>query len=286
MAVSTASVTLAQATDAAFRAWGKALSDALTAVGLPKTTDTGQVDWATVLKPAAINTAQGDENRRFDDTLQASYPIFMKIEWGSGGGATYPSLWVTFGTARDGAGNLTGITSVRKQLNLGAVGAGNSTLYVCGDTNRVVAMLNVDVGANTLNAGFAIERTHDSAGADTPEGFIFLTVLTAGASTQGAFIFGTGVVNPEAALGALLPSVGTGASGASVALYPIFCSKGVYLNPFLNVLVAFAANVTAGIQLSFTYYGATRAFLPLANPPAALTVRGAVAGACFLVRND
>ena len=44
-------------TDANFRLWGKAMSDQLGLSTWVKTTDTGQIDWATVVKPAAANTA-------------------------------------------------------------------------------------------------------------------------------------------------------------------------------------------------------------------------------------
>jgi hypothetical protein len=286
MSVQTPTVLLAQSTDAAFRAWGKAMSDAFTAVGIPKTSDTGQVDWATVTHPTVANTAMGYEIRQFNDTLQATHPVLIKIEWGSAGGATSPAIWITFGTASDGAGNLTGLVMARKQLTMAGANTTNSTMYVCGDANRLLVMVNIDVGvAANMNFGFGIERTHDSAGADTNEGFLFWTLITA-AITQAAFLFGTGVVNQEVALGALLPSVGSGASGSSVALYPIFCSKGVYLNPFLNVLVAFLTNISPGVALSFTYYGATRQFMPVGNPPVGITVRGNVGGTCWLLRNE
>src|SRR5688572_17990860 len=89
---------------ATFAVWGKALSDALTEKGLPKTADTGQINW---LSPPAYNgtggTAMGYENRRFDDALQATAPIFIKIEYGTGASSTNkaPGIWVTVGTGSD-----------------------------------------------------------------------------------------------------------------------------------------------------------------------------------------
>jgi hypothetical protein len=93
-------------------------------------------------------------------------------------------------------------------------------------------------------------------------------------------------VSTETLLPALLPSVGTGSTGSAVALYPIFPTKGVYLNPLANVLIAFQANVTPGTAISFTYYGATKAFIPLTNVATPSGVRGSVAGTCYLVRNE
>lgn len=287
MALSTFSTPPSQATDAAFRVWGKAISDALTAVGVALSGDTGQIDWAAVVTPAAGNTSKGYEIRIFADALQATVPIFIKIEYGSGAAATSPALWITVGIATDGAGTLTGAMTTRRQL----LTAGNSaTSYVSratGDPNRVALWTWTDAGAVTYAMYLSIERTHDTAGADTSEGFTLLCGWGAVANVQlVTYLFGTGVVSTETLLPALMPSVGTGASGAAVALYPIFPTKGVYLNPLANVLIAFQANVTPGTPISFTYYGAMKAFIPLNNNTIVSGVRGSVAGTCYLVRNE
>jgi hypothetical protein len=109
MTTSTFSAAPTNATDAEFRDWGSKLSDALAAVGMVKTADTGQIDWATVVKPAAISTYQGYEVWRFNDTLQATAPLFLKIEYGSGVSvATRPGLRLQVGKGTNGAGTLTG----------------------------------------------------------------------------------------------------------------------------------------------------------------------------------
>lgn len=287
MALSTFSTPPSQATDAAFRVWGKAISDALTAVGVALSGDTGQIDWATVVKPAAINTSQGYEIRVFSDALQATVPIVIKIEFGSAAAATTPALWITVGIATDGAGTWTGAVTTRRQLIGTDYSATSWANRVTGDTNRVALWTWTDAGYSSYARYFSIERTHDAAGVDTNEGFTLLCGYGAVANVQlVVFLFGTGVVSTETLLPALLPSVGTGASGAAVALYPIFPTKGVYLDPLANVLVAFQATVTPGTQISFTYYGSTKAFMPLNNNTTVSGVRGSVAGTCYLVRNE
>ena len=287
MALQTPSILFKQSSDAEFRAWGKAISDALTAIGIPKTGDAGQIDWSSVAAPAAGSTVKGYEIRQFNDTLQASKPILIKLEFGSATSATVPSLWITIGTATDNAGNLTGLTTTRKQLYNTAATVAYTTL-VSGDANRVALFGAIDSGSGNYSVWFVVERTHDAAGADTDEGFLYTAgMMGAGNLVQGAFIFGTGAIGTETAVfSALVPSVGSGASGAAVALYPIFCTRGIYFNPFLNILVAFQTNVTPGVALSFTYYGATRKFIPLNNASTGCAVRGAVAGVCLLVRDE
>jgi hypothetical protein len=287
MATSVSNVVFKQTTDAEFRAWGSAICTALQNLGVTKTADTGQIDWATVAKPAATNTVQGYEIRQFTDALQATAPIYIKLEFGSNlNGATLPGIWLTIGNGTDGAGTLTGFTSTRRAINMAA--ASNALMMrVGGDTNRFYVFTGVD-GANTNGAiGFAVERTHDASGNDTDEGAFVLSTFAAATNIYfQVWIAGTGVISTETALPALLPSVGSGASGSNVALYPIFGTKGVYLNPLMNILIAFQANITPLTQISFTYYGATRAFIPISNVATPSAVRGAVAGSCFLIRDE
>lgn len=96
-------------TDANFRAWGSAVAAGLAAIGFVKTADTGQINWATVLKPAGTSTYQGYEIWQFNDTLQATAPLFVKLEYGSGTAVNNPALRFTIGKGSDGAGGLTGV---------------------------------------------------------------------------------------------------------------------------------------------------------------------------------
>jgi hypothetical protein len=61
------------------------------------------------------------------------------------------------------------------------------------------------------------------------------------------------------------PQQGTGASGTQISVYPVFYTKGVYLNPGMNVFGYFNADITAGSPVSFTVYGASHTFMPIGN---------------------
>src|SRR6186997_665737 len=97
--------------DANFRVWGAYISSKLLAGGMVQTADTGQINWTTVLTPTGINTYAGYEIWRFADALQASAPVYFKIEYGEGSNVDGPAVRVKFGTGSDGAGNLTGNVS-------------------------------------------------------------------------------------------------------------------------------------------------------------------------------
>lgn len=99
---------ISQATDADFRTWITEFSNALTSVGLIQTSDTGQINKATVVRVTGNNDA-GYEIFRFADLLQSTSPVFIRVMYGSAGTNTIPRLRIQIGTATDGAGNLTGI---------------------------------------------------------------------------------------------------------------------------------------------------------------------------------
>lgn len=287
MALTTFTAAYKQTSDAEFRAWGKAVSDALQATsGVTKTTDTGQVDWTTVAKPAAGNTKQGYEVYRFSDALHSGgYPVFIRIDYGSGAAATSPAVWITIGPSTDGAGTITGLNIAASQVPMGGASTAAGASRISADTNRLLVALATD--HSTANAGllFSVERTHDASGTDTNEGLLFIySSTTAGNAKQQAYSFSGGAGTLETLLGAMLPTFGTGATGTAIALYPVFLSKGVYYNPSANVLIAFAANVTAGVQISFTFYGATRKFMPQDNYICA--GRGKTTGLAWVLRDE
>lgn len=285
MALSTFSVACKQASDAEFRAWGSALNTALAAVGLVQTADTGQINWTTVTYPTVANTYKGYEIWTFNDTLQASAPVFIRIEYGAGAAATSPAILLTVGVATDGAGTLTGVKTTAYQVKTATNSATAYTCRVSGATNRVVVAMWESAGNASYALFFAVERTHDADGDDNDEGAVVLTHYTA-APTSRVLIFASGEVGVETTWGALVPSTGTGASGANIAIYPVFSTKGTFLNPSSQLLIHFAANITAGTPISFTYYGSTKEFMPLNQTTYVAVVRGSIAGLAFLMRND
>src|SRR4051812_43985318 len=92
-------LTIPFGSDALFRSWGSGLSAQFAAMGLVKTADTGQIDWSTITTPVASSQKMGYEIWRFNDALQATKPVFIRIDFGSSiGGSTIPGLWSWIGT--------------------------------------------------------------------------------------------------------------------------------------------------------------------------------------------
>lgn len=188
MTTNTYTTLVAHTTDAEFRAWGSALAASLATAGLVQTADTGQINWATVTRTASTNVAQGYEIYRFNDALQGTYPLFLKIEYGTGGSTTGPGMWLTVGTGTNGAGTLTGTASTRVTLHGNNAPASTVTAYptyVCVKNGYVGVILKAGGLSSTPNAicFFAVARTVDDTGAETGDGY---TVFRRNTTQMGA----------------------------------------------------------------------------------------------------
>lgn len=267
----TTTSTPTNATDATFRAWGSHFSAQLLAAGWVKTGDSGQIDWATVLTPSTINTAQGYEIWRLNDTLHAMAPIFLKFEFGSGITVpANPGIWFTMGTGSDGAGTLTGPISTRQQV-LSTAYAVNalSNFWSASPAHFVVAQWCAGVGVSTANSmmlGF--ERTKDSTGADTNAGLLVIYKTSAGTQFNQVYwdrTLGTTAATQNTVLSTLMSSGTTAKNGTQVAVSPIFHSNGPFLNPGLNALAYFNADIVAGGAVTFQMYGVSHTYMPIGS---------------------
>lgn len=160
--------------DAFFRAWGSRHSQALAAIGLVQTADTGQINWSTVVR-AAINTDAGYEIWRFNDSMQATAPLYFKFNYGTGGVTTTGRLQVQMGTGSNGSGTLTGTTTTARVITEGN-GAWNvdqvfrfAYCHVDGFLGMQVADVDGAFAGNHPGH-FAAMRTIDSAGLATATG--------------------------------------------------------------------------------------------------------------------
>jgi hypothetical protein len=160
---------IAHASDADFRGWGANLSAKLAAVGLVQTSDTGQINWSTVTRPA-INVYAGYEIWRYPDSS-----IFMKWEFGTSNVSTGPQVRVSVATGVNGAGTLTGNISDARTImrnNASPVSAGTDRRSVmCLSSGFFGFSGYLDAAAtDTEQAFFAVARTTDANGNVTGDG--------------------------------------------------------------------------------------------------------------------
>ncbi len=197
MSTATGTLLYGNTTDAEFRAWGSAIASALAAIGLVQTADTGQINWSTVLKPSGSSTAQGYEIWRFNDALQGTAPVFIKVEYGSSSAAALAAgVWLTVGTGTNGAGTLTGTISTRTANS--EAGSGTtaavyaSPWYACGDTSSATfaSTSSHSAGVNwVFTFCFTVERSRDADGTPNGDGVMISSMTTASTTVNQVLSF-------------------------------------------------------------------------------------------------
>ena len=255
--------------DANFRAWGLYVSTQLAAVGHIQTADTGQINWTTVSNPGATNTYAGYEIWRFADALQATAPVFIKIEYGESATIDAPSMRIQFGSGSDGAGALTGNLSSQYLFTCAPV-AGACVVHGSGSTNRFVMCAGY-----TAAGGFGMwggwERSRDANGDVTAEAVLFMSNGLGSASSTSVnakqvVVWSTTLGTLTASLTvapAIFPLGATATTGAQTIVAPVLFNKGVFMNPGLNFVGYFTENISPTGTPSVYMYGASHTYYAL-----------------------
>lgn len=240
MATSDFTVVGSNASSAAFRVWGSALSAALATVGLVNTTDTGQINWTTVAV-ASANSDAGYEIWRFNDALQSTTPVFIKFYYGTGTASITPRIRVEVGTGSNGSGTITGVgagtlMSVANLQNLPSPAA--TPVWVSSDGSGLAVQLWALASISAEQAIFYIDRFRDPASGN-PNSYGIVIMWDDG--LQGAWHtqiidFGASLVLPSLACAEMpipvawsLTTSNLSASG-QLAAYPalIVAASGVF----------------------------------------------------------
>lgn len=301
MATTTTTMTPYNNTDALFRQWCQHIHDTL-ALGWVNTSDTGQINLTTVTKPTVANEKKGYEIWRMDDSLQATYPCYIRLDYGSGSLASTLGVWLTLGTGSDGAGNITGklfdggsITAATLSNN--SHDTASQALYGSADTNRFT--FNVGgVGGVTYLLILGIERTKDSTGADTGDGFLIagksglatkpsgFTGTVANNSCWIHYCKATGSQPPmSAGWNYILANESPSVFGSDVGIGLVIPMATVAQQPGANFAVARIGDFILSATPSMTLYGSTVTYVRLA---ATVHTNGGIADstAVILMRYD
>lgn len=243
--------------DADFRTWAQGVHAHLAALGLVQAADTGQINLATVARPATTSTAAGYEIWRFADALQATLPVYIKIEYGTFTSVDRPAVWITVGTGTNGAGTINGQAGARQSLGQGNSDAALTTRNVqaSGDTGRVSMAFSPAVGANGY--AFFVERPKDSAGNRTADGIATVTITGSG-SPVCQMIPAIGSV-PAIGNASLIPqSGGLSAVGVDIAVAPILCFLGKVLYTWIGTMNS--VDITGDATFAAQMFGAAHTF--------------------------
>lgn len=277
MAVQTPAVPTLITDDATYRQFVTAVHDAIVAVGLVNTADTGQIDEDTALRPVTTNTDGGYKIYRFDDAKQATAPWFIKVIYGRGSNTNVTRLRVAVGTGTDGAGTLTGQVSDFALLSHTAACA--PAAHISGAANRlgVVYGNNFVAAASSNFYAFWVERGRDPDGSENND-----CVLFGGPPFTPTFAYVPAVGEvpaPTSAVPALMPAGTTGAYGGDIGVYPITPVVGPNVKgPMLGVLSYLNADFGLGVELNgVEHLGAARNYKALAGGAMTAVVNGRLA---------
>ncbi|MBA2704138.1 MAG: hypothetical protein H0U60_09830 [Blastocatellia bacterium] len=229
------------------------------------------------MAPAAGSTSMGFKVYRMADTLQATVPVFCKIEFGSAATAGQPGIWLTLGTTHDGAGTIGGtILLARQDLRGGDNGATVQTAnYGSADTNRITSSIFLtSAGANLF---FSIERTKDSTGADTNTGLIVALNSQAG-SHRHYYIPFTGTIPAvqngyHIVLTQTTPSTLNGNVGISAVVPMGYDAK----QPGINMMVCLVNDFANFALVPITVYGVSHNYQHVGSQVASMRNQGAAA---------
>lgn len=255
-------------TDTNFRAWGKGLSDALAAVGMVKTADTGQIDWATVTRPTGVSTYQGYEVWRFNDALQATAPLFLKIEYGTGTAPSSPGLRVAAGKGSNGSGTLTGAFGAAISLQFSNPSATPTTSYVSSGDGSLLALA---LWPGSISLHYFIDRSRDAAGAPTDWAIACNRAL----SNLSTYVYSSATTF-QSFSPAFLPISAPSMTVAGVApMFPMLCMDGQGHYWQCRALLQYNAN-DAAVAVPVTVAG-WGTYLPAARDYGNTGTNGAIA---------
>lgn len=255
-------------TDAGFRAWATNLSTALQACGLVKTADTGQINLTTVTRAGAGGLA-GYEIYRFNDALQATRPIFVRVEYRTGSSPDSAQIQVTFGTGTNGAGTLAGVTvSTNTSTTNATPPVGAIPTYVTLSGSALVIAWAINYNTTTAAGGgiYICDRFRDESGAATSEGMYVLFI----AGNNGNWYnvnFGLGTKQNGVGGMCLTPhytQYPNASVGANVEVFNHYAWTPAP-RQILACLTYFSGDISGLSQFTVTHLGASHNYLALGD---------------------
>jgi hypothetical protein len=284
MATSSGNFVCDNSTLANFKSWAQSISNAISAFGWVQTTDTGQVNWASIASVPASTYVY--EVWKANDAVAGTMPIFVKIEYGFS--TSQINFRFTVGTSSSGAGVITGttVTSGPWQVTNNLTNQGSTTFpcFFSGNAGEFrMWMWGVTSAVPALGTFFAIERSKDTTGAITNE---YVTIMSANQGTASftfqqtikaasAGLRDTGIISP-----ALTSGSSTGSSFGTVAAFPVFPVLGKCGNPMLGVMTAVLADAAVNSTVTVaSMYGSTHTYVVFGGGATISNSLGARAGA-------
>lgn len=268
MATSTQQITTGQTSDATLRTNIINWKAGLEAVGLVQTSDTGQVNTATVTKPASGNQVAGYLIHRFNDSLQSgagSLPVFIRTQFGTGSTSSQLSINVQIGTGTNGAGTLTGQVSAGFYYSFATAAAEN--YYFSGENGNRITVAGGLSNTTTNNLLLNIERLRDASGAATSGGITTLSSVYGYSSTtnkaQHQVLPPSGSIITQQWAPIWPEPAQSWAINNNLWFSPMFPLSLQLHQPTIGLLKYYNTDVTQNSTISIGVYGSTATYLAL-----------------------
>jgi hypothetical protein len=247
--------------DAAFQAFVQMYHDSFIALGWLQTADTGQINPLTVLRPGT-NTDAGYLIWSMNDSLQAASPIFCKMFFGIGAGATDPRFKIEIATKTNGAGTLQGNVSTQVSAVRNAGALVNS--YFSGTSSRMQAAAWPSSSGACFT--FSIERDRSASGVDTAFGASIIAYGAAAPIWFQQFVPNEtqGLLPPSETKAVTMISGQTSQSGGGLTtvgvIRPVF---GSFRNPGIGMLICSQGDFVNEVTNTVSLYGTSRRYITL-----------------------
>jgi hypothetical protein len=260
--------------------WARGIQAGLAAAGLVQAGDTGQTNMNSVTHPGTSSHVLGYQIWRMNDALQATAPVFIRVEY-------FTSLWragirVTVGKGSNGTGTITNVLVPATQGTLDG-GSGSTFIteypsFIGGDGSSVAMVFWPGFSNGNIMSFFFLERSRDQNGNPTADGIAWGWARNGGVSVH---VLGyTGAINSakhafNVSFPVMLPQVINGVSAASnigshplssdgvtAPVFPIpFAAPGVtpWVSNVLTVIAPGDATSVSVIQAA-TINGAVRTY--------------------------
>lgn len=181
-------------TSAGLQNWNMAFLKLMKDAGFVQTTDTGQMTEAAAANGTSLSSF-AYAIFRFNDSFQATHPIFIKIEFGNFVSTTAYSHFITVGKASNGAGVITDILFPRTAFSVSSANVYSDTTFthVATSGDSYCAFVGAANDARTDNAAphvrrfFIVERSRSTDGTATGDGLL-VVVPNSGVGTAPATI--------------------------------------------------------------------------------------------------
>lgn len=257
-------------TDAEFQSWANGVSSALAAL-LTKTADTGQIAVPIVAaKPTVVNTYAGYEVFRFKDPYQSTFPIFLKVEYGFGGDTLRPALRMTYGNGSNGAGTITGATTLGPDTIMSNSTASDGRVMEhaasAGDDGYFwIAFAVTDQTNGTCSYLFFLERMRAANGSPLPGVYCGRIQQQSGSATTMYFTTAPSGLSMQH-VNLEWPIMYPASSGdflsvaGDVPLFPIEPFFGRRQPPCLGMVGVRDVDIGQGVVAQTTLMGATRLY--------------------------